>query len=119
MVSASKPIKSGKVATTRSTAGPGFAFEDLVAADLLTRFILDMPILGIEVSGREVLSQAGALGWAIDDLVCVGTGPDGVARHLAVSCKSNVQVTASGCWASSCCPSLTRLVMVGITRSNS
>jgi GTPase SAR1 family protein len=96
MVSASKPIKSGKVATTRSTAGPGFAFEDLVAADLLTRFILDMPILGIEVSGREVLSQAGALGWAIDDLVCVGTGPDGVARHLAVSCKSNVQVTASG-----------------------
>lgn len=96
MARASKSGKRGKVATTRSTAGPGFAFEDLVAADLLARFVLDMPIPSIEVSGREVLSQAGALGWAIDDLVCVGSGPDGAARHLALSCKSNVQVTASG-----------------------
>ncbi|KJS14419.1 MAG: hypothetical protein VR78_10270 [Hoeflea sp. BRH_c9] len=96
MASASKPSKSGKVATTRSTAGPGFAFEDLVAAELLVRFVLDVPIPGIEVSGQEILSQAGALGWAIDDLVCVGSGPDGKACHLALSCKSNVQVTASG-----------------------
>ncbi len=96
MASASKPGKGRTVATTRSTAGPGFAFEDLVAADLIARFILDMPTPGIEVSGREILSQAGALGWAIDDLVCVGVGPDGQARHLALSCKSSVQVTASG-----------------------
>lgn len=96
MVSASKPGKSGKVATTRSTAGPGFAFEDLVAADLLVRFVLDAPIPGIEVSGQEILSQASALGWVIDDLVCVGSGTDGRACHLALSCKSNVQVTASG-----------------------
>jgi hypothetical protein len=96
MTKASKPGKRGKVATTRSTAGPGFAFEDLVAADLLARFVLDIPIPGIEVPGREILSQTGALGWAIDDLVCVGSGPDGKARHLALSCKSNVQVTASG-----------------------
>jgi hypothetical protein len=92
----SSPDKRRTVATTRSTAGPGFAFEDLIAADLLGRLILDMPIPGIEVSGGEVLSQAGALGWAIDDLVCVGPGPDGVPHHLALSCKSNVQVTASG-----------------------
>lgn len=96
MTLASKAGERGKVATTRSTAGPGFAFEDLVAAELLARFVLDMPVPGIEVSGREILSQAGALGWTIDDLVCVGSGPDGKARHLALSCKSNVQVTVSG-----------------------
>jgi hypothetical protein len=96
MARASKSGKRGNVATTRSTAGPGFEFEDLVAADLLTRFVLDMPIPGIEVSGREIMSQAGALGWAIDDLVCVGLDSNGAARHLALSCKSNVQVTASG-----------------------
>lgn len=96
MAKASRPRKRAAVATTRSTAGPGYAFEDLVAADLLTRFVLDMPITGIEVPGCEILSQAGALGWAIDDIVCVGSSPDGHAHRLALSCKSNVQVTASG-----------------------
>lgn len=96
MAKTSQPRKRVTVATTRSTAGPGYAFEDLVAADLLTRFVLDMPITGIEVPGCEILSQAGALGWAIDDIVCVGSSPDGHAHRLALSCKSNVQVTASG-----------------------
>ena len=96
MALVSQPDERSTIATTRSTAGPGFAFEDLVAADLLTRFILDMPITGIDVPGQEILSQAGALGWTIDDLVCVGADRDGNARRLALSCKSNVQVTASG-----------------------
>lgn len=96
MTLVSQPDERSTIATTRSTAGPGFAFEDLAAADLLTRFILDMPITGIDVPGQEILSQAGALGWTIEDLVCVGADPDGNARRLALSCKSNVQVTASG-----------------------
>ncbi len=96
MAKAPQSRKSNTVATTRSTGGAGFAFEDLVAADLLTRFILDMPITGIEAPGAEILSQAGALGWAIDDLICIGHDPDGVIHRLALSCKSNVQVTASG-----------------------
>ena len=45
MAKATKPGKHGRVATTRSTAGPGFAFEHLVAADLVARFILDVPTL--------------------------------------------------------------------------
>lgn len=96
MAKTQQPRKRKSVTTTRSTAGPGFAFEDLVAADLLTRFIHYIPITGIEVPGVEILSQAGALGWAIDDLICIGRDPDGVTHQLALSCKSNVQVTTSG-----------------------
>jgi hypothetical protein len=83
-------------ATTRSTGGAGFAFEDLVAADLLSRFLLDMPIEGIELPGDRLLSQAASAGWSIDDLVCVGLGEDGVEHRLSLSCKSNVQVTNAG-----------------------
>ncbi|HEV2817716.1 MAG TPA: hypothetical protein VGW40_10930 [Allosphingosinicella sp.] len=83
-------------ATTRSTSGAGFAFEDLVAADLLSQFLLDMPIEGIAVPGTHILSQAAAAGWVIDDLVCVGAGEDGAERHLALSCKSNLQVSSHG-----------------------
>lgn len=96
MTTARQPRKRQTAATTRSTAGPGYAFEDLVAADLLSRFILDIPIVGIDATGTELLSQAAAAGWTIDDLVCTGVDTGGIARHLAISCKSNVQVTASG-----------------------
>lgn len=89
-------MKKTNSATTRSTAGSGFAFEDLVAADLLSRFLHDMPIPGIETPGLEILSQAAAAGWEIDDLVCVGCDANGKLHRLALSCKSNVQVTASG-----------------------
>lgn len=91
-----KPRKRDGNATTRSTAGPGFAFEDLVAADLLSRFLLDMPVPGLETPGTQILSQAGAAGWTIDDLVCVSVDADGRSHRLAISCKSNVQVTDSG-----------------------
>jgi len=83
-------------ATTRPTAGPGFAFEDLVAADLLSQFLLDMPIDGIGVPGDRLLSQAAAAGWSIDDLVCVGSGENDIEHRLSLSCKSNVQVTNTG-----------------------
>lgn len=83
-------------ATTRSTSGAGFAFEDLVAADLLSQFLLDMPIEGIGVPGTHIFSQAAAAGWIIDDLVCAGVVPDGAERRIALSCKSNLQVSGHG-----------------------
>lgn len=39
-----------------------------MAADLLSQFLLDLPIEGIGVPGDRILSQASAAGWAIDDL---------------------------------------------------
>lgn len=96
MTKASKNIKRKTIATVRSTGGAGFAFEDLVAADLLSRMLLDQAIEGIGVPAEELLSQAGAAGWAIDDLICVGRTADGTKHRMAVSCKSSVQVTNSG-----------------------
>lgn len=97
LVTAPKPKNARKtVTTTRSTAGAGFAFEDLVAGDLLSRMLLDLPIDGIGVAGDHLLSQAGAVGWRVDDLICVGHAADGTEHRLALSCKSNVQVTATG-----------------------
>lgn len=55
-----------------------------------------MPIHGIGVPGVQLLSQVGAMGWTIDDLLCVGVDAAGRNYALALSCKSNVQVTGSG-----------------------
>jgi hypothetical protein len=40
--------------------------------------------------------QTEALGWLIDDILLTTAVAPHDERHLAVSCKSNVQVTASG-----------------------
>jgi hypothetical protein len=95
-VTKKKAGKKEPSATTRSTSGAGFAFEDLVAADFLSHFICDIPIHGIGIPGSRLLMQTGAMGWLIDDLLCIGEGADGTRRHLAISCKSNLQVTANG-----------------------
>lgn len=91
-----KKFARKNAATTRSTGGAGFAFEDLVAADLLSRFLLDMPIESIGVPGDRLLSQAASAGWQIDDLVCVGLSDNGLEHRLSLSCKSNIQVTNTG-----------------------
>ena len=82
--------------TTRSTAGSGFDFEDRVAAWLLLKVLTGQPLPGIEGIGSRLQAQVEALGWAIDDILLTATTPLGDQRHLAISCKSNVQVTASG-----------------------
>jgi len=83
-------------ATTRSTAGPGFAFEDQVGAWLLLKMLSGEAMPGMDGRlGIRLQSQSSALGWMIDDLlVTCGETPD--ESHLAVSCKSNAQVTSSG-----------------------
>lgn len=68
----------------------------MVAADLLSKMLLDQTIDGIGCPGIGLLSQAGAAGWQIDDLICIGRDSAGTEHRLAISCKSNVQVSASG-----------------------
>jgi hypothetical protein len=94
----SKQIRKGTVrpSTTRSTAGPGFDFEDRVAAWLLLKVLTGQPLPGIEGIGTRLQMQAEALGWSVDDILLTAMVTPDDQRHLAISCKSNVQVTALG-----------------------
>ncbi len=80
-------------ATTRQTAGPGFNFEDLTSAWLVSKILLGQRLQGVGTEGAILQSQTSSMGWIIDDLL-VST-KDG-ASHLAISCKSNVQVSRNG-----------------------
>ena len=82
-------------ATTRQTAGPGFTFEDFTAAWLMIKLLTGEALRGVGTAGYRVQSQTGALGWQIDDLL-VTAGSDAGACHLALSCKSNTQVSRNG-----------------------
>jgi len=83
-------------ATTRSTAGPGFTFEDKIAAWLLLKMLIGEAIPGMDGRlGLRLQSQTSALGWLIDDLL-VTCMFDSQNSYLALSCKSNLQVTNSG-----------------------
>jgi hypothetical protein len=79
--------------TTRQTAGLGFDFEDLVGAWFVSQALSGEPIPGVGALAM-IQFQTGALGWTIDDLLL--TSEDDPARRLAVSCKSNPQMTAAG-----------------------
>ena len=88
--------KAVRSSTTRSTAGYGFDFEDQVAAWLLLKVLTGQPLPGVEGIGKRLQMQVESLGWAIDDILLTATTSPDDQRHLAISCKSNVQVTASG-----------------------
>jgi transcriptional regulator with XRE-family HTH domain len=91
----SAPQRSTSV-TTRSTGGPGFDFEDRVAAWFLLRMLLGEPLPGIDGAGLSLRMQTSALGWLIDDLLVTSALPGGEERQLGISCKSNVQVSGTG-----------------------
>ncbi len=93
-----KPTKKKlpRPSTTRSTAGPGFDFEDRVGAWLLLQALTGQPLPSVEGIGTRLQMQTEALGWSIDDILLTTTVSPHDPRHLAISCKSNVQVTASG-----------------------
>ena len=84
------------VATRRSTGGLGFDFEDHVAAWLLLQSLTGRPLPGIEGAGKRLQMQTGTLGWVIDDVLFTTTDATLGDRHIAVSCKSNLQVSSSG-----------------------
>lgn len=90
-----RPRKKATSATTRSTAGPGYQFEDLVAARLLVKMLLGRPLPGIGTGGGTLQFQVDPLGWRIDDLLVSASGGTPVGR-LALSCKSSHQVTGKG-----------------------
>jgi hypothetical protein len=78
--------------TIRSTAGPGYDFEDQVASWILLRGLLDQPVIEGFTSTRLLQAQTAALGWLVDDLLLT----DDAGRHIAISCKDNLQVSSSG-----------------------
>jgi hypothetical protein len=91
-----KKTKQRSPATTRSTAGPGFDFEDHVAAWLLRKMLSGQPMPGVEGSGIRLQMQTHALGWVIDDLLATSVTQGEARWHIAISCKSSVQVSSSG-----------------------
>jgi hypothetical protein len=91
-----KKTKKATAATTRSTAGPGFHFEDQVAAWLLLQALTGQELPGVKGTVKRLQMQADALGWQHDDVLFTTDASPGDARHLAISCKSNEQVSAAG-----------------------
>lgn len=87
---------SSGIASTRSTAGTGFDFEDKVAAWLLLQMLSGAPLPGIEVRGERLRWQTKAFGYELDDLLVSGRDVDRNVRSLAISCKSNRQVGHNG-----------------------
>src|ERR1700731_1862765 len=84
----SKPEKKNpRPSTSRSTAGPGFDFEDRVAAWLLVKVLTGQPLPGVKGIGTRLQMQVEALGWAIDDILLTATVSPDDQRHLAISCK--------------------------------
>ncbi|MFZ0246604.1 hypothetical protein [Candidatus Binatus sp.] len=90
-----KNAKTRSPATTRSTAGPGFTFEDQVAAWLLTQMLSGEALPGIGPGGTQLQSQVSALAWHIDDLLVTAVQQP-KSRRIALSCKSNQQVSSAG-----------------------
>lgn len=93
----SKPAtrQSVRQSTTRSTAGPGFDFEDRVAAWLLLKALTGAPLPGIGGNAVKLQMQVEALGWDIDDILLTSVLSEDERQQLAISCKSNAQVTSS------------------------
>src|SRR3954451_10433350 len=87
--------KTARQSTTRSTAGPGFDFEDRVAAWLLLKALTGQPLPATAGVATRLQMQVEALGWQIDDILLTAKAASDDPRQLAISCKSNVQVTAS------------------------
>jgi hypothetical protein len=87
-----------KKATIRSTGGVGFNFEDQAAAWLLVKMLRGEALPGINTTGDQLQMQTRSLGWDIDDLLASGAAAAASSgrAQVAVSCKSNVQVTSSG-----------------------
>jgi hypothetical protein len=94
--SSKKKVKAS-VATTRSRAGPGFAFEDQIGAYLLLQMLMGEALPGTEDAiGSRLQTQTKELGWSIDDLLAT-SHPDAETQfRVAVSCKSSTQVSAAG-----------------------
>lgn len=96
--SATAPNRKGRAkaaATTRSTSGVAYEFEDHVAASYMVRAMAGLPMPASETAAVRLQFQTQALDWSVDDLLMLGEGADQPAQ-LAISCKSNLQVGPGG-----------------------
>lgn len=93
----SSPPKKKATATVRSTGGSGFDFEDQSAAWLMVKMLRGIVMPGIEVHGTCLLMQVRNAGWeGIDDIFIEAEVENSEPKQLAISCKSNIQVSANG-----------------------
>jgi hypothetical protein len=90
-----KKKKTAMAATTRSTARPGFRFEDQVPA-WLSQALIGQELPGVKGTVARLQMQVNALGWHHDDILFTTDAGPGDERRLAISCKSNEQVSAAG-----------------------
>ncbi len=85
------------VATPKQVGGGGYTFEDEVSASFLLRMLNSIHPLNFEAGQIEsVRFQKRVDGWFLDDLVLFLRGIDGNRNVLAISVKSNEQITKSG-----------------------
>ena len=92
-----KKKSAASVSTTRSRAGPGFAFEDQIGAYLLLQMLMGEALPGSEDAiGSRLQAQTKELDWSIDDLRATSYPDTETQRRVAVSCKSSAQVSAAG-----------------------
>ena len=83
-----------RVAPAKNTGGGGFAFEDEVCAWLLACTLVGEPAFGQALGVPDHLDfQTSASGWLLDDIL-VTTQSGTVRRRVALSVKSNKQLTA-------------------------
>lgn len=80
----------------RSTSGAGFEFEDLISAWLLVQMLAGEQAPAIGGTSIQLQAQVATLGWLFDDLLLTTRNGAGETGRLAMSVKSNQQVSASG-----------------------
>ena len=85
------------VATPKQTAGGGYTFEDKVSAAFLLKMLTgDHPLSAEDGQIEAVRFQKRVDGWFLDDLELQLRRPDDSTCALALSVKSNTQITESG-----------------------
>lgn len=88
---------SKKVSTPKQSGGGGYTFADKVAASFLLKMLLGIPVLKAEAGQiKSVHFEKIVDGWFLDDLVLQLQGSNGSVSALAVSIKSNRQITSNG-----------------------
>ncbi len=86
-----------QIATPKQTSGGGFTFEDKVTASYFLKMLARLAPLHMDVGKiHEVQFQGRVDGWLIDDLVLSLSATTGISHKVAISVKSNVQITDKG-----------------------
>jgi hypothetical protein len=88
---------TGPIASPYSTGGGGTALEHRHGAVLLSQLLAEVPVpmLGDDVSLREVQFQGASAGSPVDDLVLTGVPPNGSRRRLSMAVRRAPSFVAS------------------------